>query len=186
MKKIFLTIIQSLLGLLEKVHLPSYKKLYPKFLKFRGVKIPDDFVACDAYIHPSAHFDGKDYSLITIGKNTTISKNVEILTHDYSISKAMVAQGELEKGGFFLKPVTIGENCFIGAKTILLPGSIVGDNVIVGAGSVVSGTLTENSVYAGNPARKITDLTTYYNKHLAKNDFSTYNYVTKEGEVYAK
>lgn len=188
MKKILLTVVQYLLSFLEKVNLNLYKKIYPKFLRYRGIKIPENFRTKfgDAYIHPSVHFDGKDYSLISIGANTTISKDVEFLTHDYSVSKAMIARRNYEKGGFFLKEISVGENCFIGARTIILPGTKIGDNVIVGAGSVVKGEIESNIVIGGNPAKKIMDIDVYLEKHLNIQDIYYYDYSSGDGEVIAK
>ena len=54
-----------------------------------------------------------------------------------------------------MKPVLIGENCFIGMNSIVLKGTTIGKNSIVGAGSVVCGKFPENVVIAGNPARII-------------------------------
>ena len=51
--------------------------------------------------------------------------------------------------------VIVGNNVFIGANCILLPGTVIRDNVVVGAGSIVKGELSSNSVYAGNPLREI-------------------------------
>ena len=62
---------------------------------------------------------------------------------------------------------TIGNNVFIGMRSIILQGTNIGDNVIIGAGSVVSGKVESNSVYAGNPAKKICSLEEHKNK-LAK------------------
>ena len=56
---------------------------------------------------------------------------------------------------------------FIGMRSIILQGANIGDNVIIGAGSVVSGKVESNSVYAGNPAKKICSLEEHKNK-LAK------------------
>jgi len=54
-----------------------------------------------------------------------------------------------------MKEVKIGENCFLGAGTIIIPGIEIGDNVITGAGTIVIKNLEKNSVYVGNPCRKI-------------------------------
>lgn len=57
------------------------------------------------------------------------------------------------------KPVHICNGVFIGACTIILKGTYIGQNSIVGAGSVVPGTIIpDNQLWAGNPARKIRDL----------------------------
>jgi acetyltransferase-like isoleucine patch superfamily enzyme len=187
-KKIYYTFLQMVFSIIEKVNLKFYKKHYPLFLKKRGVKIPLDFYTKmgDGYIHPTCHFDGKDYSLISIGANTTISKHVEILTHDYSISKAMLAMGEQEKGGFFLKNISIGENCFIGANVILLPGTIIENNVIIGAGSVVKGKIPENSIVIGNPAKIVDQVSEFYRRHVNRQDFIKYDYKSGQGEIKAK
>ena len=60
--------------------------------------------------------------------------------------------------------LTIGNNVFIGGGATILGGSHIGDNVIIGANSVVSGNVDSNSVYAGNPARKLMTLEEYRDK----------------------
>lgn len=57
--------------------------------------------------------------------------------------------------------IDIGNNVFVGAKSIVLPGTIIHDNVVIGAGSVVKGELEAGWVYAGIPARKIKRLEEY-------------------------
>ena len=56
------------------------------------------------------------------------------------------------------KDITIGNNVFIGANCTILPGTEIGDDVVIGAGSVVKGKLEESAVYAGAPCKKIKDL----------------------------
>ena len=56
-----------------------YKKLYPKYLRKIGINIPEDYYSGEVgFIDPTAYFDGSDYSLISIGKNTTISMQTVI------------------------------------------------------------------------------------------------------------
>ena len=59
------------------------------------------------------------------------------------------------------RPIYVGKNTFIGKKSIIMPGSKIGDNVIVGAGSVVRGTLDSNYIYAGNPIQKLMSIDDY-------------------------
>ena len=61
--------------------------------------------------------------------------------------------------------IRIGNNVFIGANVTILPGTTIGNNCIIGAGSVVKGICEDNYVYAGNPARKIISIDEYIKKH---------------------
>lgn len=55
-------------------------------------------------------------------------------------------------------PITIGDNCWAGGGVTILPGVTLGDNVVIGAGSVVTKSYGDNVVLAGNPARIIKEL----------------------------
>lgn len=92
---------------------------------------------------------------IFIGDNTQITAGAIILAHDYSYSVLGNIYGELPRQQ---KDTIIGKNVFIGMNSIILMGSNIGDNVIIGAGSVVSGHIPSNTVCAGNPAKIICSL----------------------------
>lgn len=99
--------------------------------------------------------------LIHIGDDTTISTGVKFITHDNAIKKCV------SNGTDLVGPITIGEHCFIGLNTILLPGITIANNCIVGAGSVVASSfLQENVVIAGNPAKIIGTIDNYRNKNV--------------------
>ena len=92
---------------------------------------------------------GEPY-LVEIGDNVTIAYGTALLTHDNSVIKC-----DLDATDYFGK-IVIGNNCFIGAKSIILPGVSLGDRTIVGAGSVVTKSFESgNVVIAGNPAKII-------------------------------
>jgi acetyltransferase-like isoleucine patch superfamily enzyme len=74
------------------------------------------------------------------------------------------------------KEVVIEENVWIGEKSIILKGTKIGKNSIIGAGSVVSGEVPDNVVFAGNPAREI--------KKLDKEDFVTRKSLFSESSTY--
>ncbi len=131
----------------------SYK-LYMRILvaahKSQGVK----FVGMPEYIQQDAYLDASGG--LTIHKDTVISTKVVILTHDWSFLKRPNSLGGVKVNSAY-KSVTIGENSFIGAGAIVLPGSVIGKNCIIGAGTVVKGSVDAYSIVAGNPAKVIGD-----------------------------
>jgi acetyltransferase-like isoleucine patch superfamily enzyme len=144
---------------------PLYMKMYIKFLKQQGM----DITGRPIYIGATTSFDGKDYSVIHIGDKSVISSEVRFLTHDYSISRAIEATGKtLEKEVYFVRDIYVGENCFIGTRSILMPGCRLGNNVIVGAGSVVRGEIPDNSIVMGNPAEIIDNTIDWANRKMDK------------------
>ncbi len=85
---------------------------------------------------------------IIIGKNSLIGPNVGIITANHDIHNLYI-----HKSG---KDVIIGNNCWIGMNSVILPGIKLGDHTIVGAGSVVTKSFPEGNVLiAGNPAEVI-------------------------------
>ena len=95
--------------------------------------------------------------LISIGDNVTISTNVTILAHDASTN--IVRQSTR------LGRVSIGNNVFVGTRAVILCGVTIGENVVIGAGSVVTHDLPSNGVYAGVPAKKICTIEEYKEKY---------------------
>ena len=89
--------------------------------------------------------------LIEIGNHTAVAAGSQFITHD---GATWVFEDDVEGGGIFGK-IVVGNNVFIGINCILLSNTTIGDNCIVGAGSVVRGHFPENSVIAGNPAQII-------------------------------
>ncbi len=171
MNRIVRIVRRKYLNALYRISPEKYKKKYPKFLRDLGIQISPDYRdGGHGFIHPTASFDGNNFSLISIGKNTTISADVVFLTHDYSITKALHVIGKNDSARF-LKPISIGDYSFVGMRTIILPGSQIGSHVIIGAGSVISGTIPDNVVVAGNPAKVICQTDEWAKKHIEKNDF---------------
>lgn len=91
---------------------------------------------------------------ITIGDHTDIGAGCKIMDNDchplpYS-ERYPEQQNKVKK-----KPIVIGEGCFIGTNSLILKGTTLGRNVVVGAGSVVCGAFPDNVIIAGNPAKII-------------------------------
>lgn len=108
--------------------------------------------------------------LLQISDNVRITEGVVILTHDYSWSVIKKYSSENIREGQILgamSPVTIGNNVFIGMNAIITRGVTIGNNVIIGAGSVVTKDCESDSVYVGNPAKKIMTIEEYYDKRKA-------------------
>lgn len=146
---------------LSKINHWAYKRYYPSFLKWQGIRVEGKPV----FIAPTAFFDSGDYSLITIHAGCVISGYVRLMTHDYSISRVAVAKGWDVKREFrLMKKIEIGKNAFIGTRSIIMPGVKIGENAIVGAGSVVTKDVDANTIVAGNPARKISTIDEYWDK----------------------
>jgi maltose O-acetyltransferase len=90
-----------------------------------------------------------DVVAVRIGTGTQIGPGVQILTADHPRDPAVRAQ-MLEYG----RPVMIGRNVWIGAGALILPGVSIGDDAIVGAGSVVTRDVAAGATVVGNPARR--------------------------------
>ena len=165
-----------LLLLIKKVQIineDKYLELFVQYWKNKGVQISGK----PKYINNDVFFDGKDYSKIIIGDNVTISREVMFLTHDFSITTALESIGsKINKGNgekYFLKEIIIGNNVFIGARSTILYGSEIGDNVIIGTGCVVKGKVPSNSIVIGNPCVIIGKTDEYARKHIQLEDFFT-------------
>jgi hypothetical protein len=96
---------------------------------------------------------------ITIGAGTRIAHDVRIIAHDAAV-KHLTGYTEV-------LPVVIGEGCYIGAGTLVLPGSRIGDETVIGAGSIVRGELPAGVVAVGNPARAIAQANELRDRHAA-------------------
>lgn len=96
---------------------------------------------------------------VTIGSGVRIGGNVRIFDHDFhSLDVTERATQPLHLQNIQNRPVTIGNGVFIGAGSLILKGTEIGDNSIVGAGSVVSGQIPSGEIWAGNPARFIRNI----------------------------
>lgn len=100
--------------------------------------------------------------LIEIGDNVTLAPRVHILCHDASTKQFL--------GYTKIGCVKIGDNVFIGAESVVLPGVTIGSNVVVGANSTVTHNIPDNSVYIGSPAKLLCSLDDYLIKEHNRMD----------------
>jgi len=89
---------------------------------------------------------------ITIGDNVIMGPNVQIFSENHVFANTTLT---IKEQGVSKAPVTIGNNCWLGAGTIILAGVVLGDGCVVAAGSVVNKSFPANSLIAGVPAKII-------------------------------
>lgn len=142
------------------------------------------FAGEDAYIEPPFHCDygfntrvGKNFycnydcvfldcGKITIGDNVMLGPKVAL----YAVSHPIDPQVRILNYDYPV-PITIGNNVWIGGSAVICPGVTIGDNSIIGAGSVVTKDIPANVIAAGNPCKVIRPITEedtiYWNQQLA-------------------
>ena len=98
--------------------------------------------------------------IITLGNNVHITDGVKFITHDGGTLLFRDRVPDLE----ITKPITVGDNVYIGNNVILMAGAKVGNNVVIGAGAVVTKEIPDNSVAVGVPARVIKTADAYFEK----------------------
>jgi len=135
------------------------RKIYRRFFKYdqvnecikKGLIVGKNFNIQDEVIIDHSHTWH-----IEIGDDVTLAPRVHILAHDAS-TKTHLNYARIGK-------VKIGSRVFIGASTIILPGVTIGDDVVIGAGSVVSRDIENGKVVAGNPARVVGTIDDYLSR----------------------
>lgn len=112
------------------------------------------------YFGPDTIIDSYHAWLISIGNDCTFAPRVHVLAHDASTKKFL--------GYTRIGRVDIGNRVFVGTGVIILPGITIGDDVVIGAGSVVTKSIPEGVVAAGNPAKVIGTTAAFLEKRRAE------------------
>lgn len=133
-------------------------------LRHEGVRIGE---GCSIYVSVSNF--GTEPWLVEIGNRVTITHGVSFITHD-GASRLFRREtpGMNPRYGNRFGTIRIGDNCFIGVDSIILPDVRIGPDSIVGAGSLVNRDVPPRTVYAGNPARYICTLDEYIERYQQK------------------
>lgn len=176
-------IMQEQLLCLDRLY--DFNNTRPTELSKREEMLKEMFaeIGKDCYIEPPLHsnWGGKhchfgdcvyanfnltlvDDTHIYIGSNTMIGPNVTIATAGHPILPEL-----REKAYQYNATVHIGKNCWLGAGVIVLPGVTIGDNSVIGAGSVVTKDIPENVVAVGNPCRVLREIGEKDRKYYFKN-----------------
>ena len=109
------------------------------------------------------NFTVQDDAEVTIGDDCNFGPNVTIVTPVHPMlpderKRIKCADGQIRRL-CYAKPVKIGNDCWFGANVVVCPGVTVGENCVIGAGSVVTRDVPPNSFAAGNPCRVIREIT---------------------------
>jgi acetyltransferase-like isoleucine patch superfamily enzyme len=107
---------------------------------------------------------GSEPWLVTIGDHVTVTEGVRFITHD---GGRWVIEDEYPQVDV-IAPIVVGNDVFIGLRSILLPGVVIGDRSVVAAGAVVASPVESGTVVAGVPARPLMSIDEYREKLLAK------------------
>ncbi|TWU18990.1 putative acetyltransferase [Allorhodopirellula heiligendammensis] len=147
-------IIRRLVGVVGYLRRQTRAKLSPvNYAKSLGVTLGENVVF---YGMKPGMFSTEPW-LITIGSNVYITAGCQFITHDGGtlILRSEVPDLELTA------PITVGDNVYFGVNTTVLPGVNIGSRVIIGAGSIVTKDIPDNSVAVGVPARVIKTVDEY-------------------------
>ena len=109
------------------------------------------------------NFTCQDDAEVTIGENCNFGPNVTVVTPVHPMRaderRALRCPDGTEKRLCWAKPVSIGRDCWLGANVVVCPGVTIGDNCVIGAGSVVTRSIPANSFAAGVPCKVIRTIT---------------------------
>lgn len=131
----------------------------------------------DCFISKAANIP--DPHLVSIGSNVWITSGCQLLCHDASV----IMINKMRKAHFDrVAPIVMGDHCFLGNNSVILPGITLGSQTIVGAGSVVTKDVPDDSVVAGNPARLICSLHDYAERiETQTRQYPWYHLLQKDG-----
>lgn len=116
------------------------------------------FIGANVIININCTF--VDNSKITIGNHVLIASNVQLYTasHPTAPEERLICDWQ-EKGcawfSTYSEPITIKDGAWLGGGVIVLPGVTIGENAVIGAGSVVTRSIPDNCVAVGNPCKPI-------------------------------
>jgi maltose O-acetyltransferase len=117
-------------------------------------------IGSNVYVAPWCLIDPVAAYLISIGDGCRLAPRVHILAHDATSREAL--------GYTRLAPVRIGCRVFLGADTLVLPGATIGDDCVIGAGSLVSADIPSGSLAVGRPARVVGASCEFFERRKAR------------------
>ncbi len=154
-------IVRQFSRVLRHIRHEFHAKLDPLgYARHIGVRVGEKTVF---YGMPSGMF-GSEPFLVTIGSHCHITSGVQFVTHDGGPLILRHKYKDLD----YTAPIVVGDYVYIGIRSIILPGVVIGNYCIIGAGSVLTKSIKDHSVAAGSPARVICNLEEYIEKLESK------------------
>ncbi|MDX1810143.1 MAG: acyltransferase [Sulfurospirillaceae bacterium] len=151
-----------------------YAQLYPvEYARRLGVTMKGSVT-----IYGSSYkmFSSEPY-LVTLGDNVYISLDARFICHDGSVLPFRKDIPDID----ITKRIVVGDNVFIGLGAFILAGVTIGNNCVIGANSVVTKDVPDGSIYGGNPARFIKSTSEYLEK--AQKDSLHIGHITGKEKV---
>lgn len=175
-------IMQEQLACLDKQY--DFNLTRPTELKKREEMLKEMFaeIGEGCYVEPPLHSNWGGHH-VHFGKNVYANFNLTLVddTHIYVGDYTLIGPNvilataghpilpELRKKAYqFNMPIHIGKNCWLGAGVIVLPGVTIGDNTVIGAGSVVTKDIPANVVAVGNPCRVLREISDHDREYYFK------------------
>lgn len=175
-------IMTKQLNFLDKLY--DFNATRPNELEKRSALLKEMFaeIGEDCYIEPPLHSNWGGHH-VHFGKNVYANFNVTFVddTHIYVGDYTMLGPNVViataghpilpelrEKAYQYNMPVSIGRNCWLGAGVIVLPGVTIGDNTVIGAGSVVTKDIPANCVAVGNPCHVLREINDHDREYYYK------------------
>lgn len=153
--------ITKIINKIKDLYYRSSSDRFCNYLIRRGVHIGNNTYICSR----SAFIDETRPSLVSIGDNCYINENFTLLTHDYVTKVFLNLYGEfLSSSG----SVKIGNNVSFGRNVTVLKGVTIGDNCFIGACSLVTKSIPANSIAVGIPCRRIMSIDDYFCRRKAE------------------
>lgn len=138
--------IREIFARLTDQNIDDSFRMFPPFYTDCGLNIK---IGKNVFINSCCNF--QDQGGVNIGDGTLIGHKVVLATLNHGLSPD-------DRGSLYPSPISIGRNVWIGSSVTILPGVSIGDNAIIGAGSVVTKDVDQNAIVGGVPAAVIRKL----------------------------
>lgn len=173
-----MNIINKICNKIRKIYYRSSGERYISFLRKKGVQVGEGTIVFNS---KDIQIDYSRPELLKIGSNVFLHKGTTILTHDWASFCFVNKYNEfIPSHG----KVIIGNNVWLGENVTILKGVSIGDNVIIGYGSIVTKSIPANSVAVGAPAKVICTIDEYFEKRKTEylNVLILLNVLKQQGE----